>query len=104
MRGPCADTKIGEMRNVPLRTSPHGFARLREIGAQSFWIAVFAFIAGFAFYSVVGGLSGGGLAGLSVAFVVCVVLLGVHAWGQFRCRIDVLNDERLHRARERRGY
>jgi hypothetical protein len=38
------------------------------------------------------------------AIIAAVVLLAVHAWGQYRHRAEPLDDERLRHARERRGF
>jgi hypothetical protein len=92
------------MSDLPPRTAPHGFARVREILQQSFWVAVFAFIAGYAFYAIVGGLLLSDLVGLGVGFFVCALLGSAYAWWQHRYRKNVLNDRRLQEARERRGY
>jgi hypothetical protein len=78
--------------------------RLVEIVFDSFWIAVLFAIAFYVFGIVIGVAAPGELGGVTVAFVVLCLLWAGHAWRAHRNEAYRMQDPRLHRDRERRGY
>ena len=78
--------------------------RLVEIAFDSFWIAALFAIAFYVFGLLIGVAGPGELGYVTVAFVVLCVLWAGHAWWSHRNQAYRMQDPRLHRDRERRGY
>jgi len=68
---------------------------------EAFWLTVICMVSAFAFFMVVGSVSPG-TAGVATAIAAtCALAFAWHAWHAGR---SAARDERIIRARERRGF
>jgi fatty acid desaturase len=70
---------------------------------ETFWLLVLAIIVLFAFFLGLGTFSVSDVGWLTAGVVLLVALWCIHGWNMHRHRDDP-KDERLVRARERRGF
>lgn len=81
---------------------PQGWWSVLMSMREAFWVFLVGVLVVFLFFSVLGGVSPGQVAGVSIAMAVVLALWVLHAW-RLHGRIDE-HDPRLVRARERRGF
>ena len=74
----------------------------RWIG-EAFWVCALGVILVYAFFLMLGAISPGDVAALSIVVGVLVVLYAARTWWQSRHQVEG-RDERLTSARERRGF
>ena len=86
---------------------PHPPERLGALAGfiiQAFWVIALGIVLAWGFFVVLGAMDPADTVGVSIAMVLLVVLLAARGWaGSHRAAAEA-RDERLIRARERRGF
>jgi uncharacterized membrane protein YhaH (DUF805 family) len=88
--------------HLHLPNAPERFASRTQTVRELFWILALGALIVFAFFLMLGALDPAEVAGLTIGVCVLAALWVVHAWLGRRHAGE--HDERLIRARERRGF
>lgn len=83
-------------------TPPGRLGRSASVVTQLFWVLALGVVAAYAFFAALGAFSPGEVLPLTIAVAVLAALWVVHALLQRRHAGE--HDDRLARARERRGF